>query len=169
MSITYFLCNLNKKILDTVVLLLVLKFWSVKYMHFTDTTQKIIWKYWRIFIYYLLLKLGVKITNCYKKFGFLKKIWRYLRNYTIFPLVQFLTKKPYFFSFFFFCFVSFGFFCFVLDSSFTWTVIYYLNSDFKKNRYLAVLRPVLHLRGKKYVIKRDVWIWPVCSSDILNI
>ena len=147
MSITYFLCNLNKKILDTVVLLLVLKFWSVKYMHFTDTTQKIIWKYWRIFIYYLLLKLGVKITNCYKKFGFLKKIWRYLRNYTIFPLVQFLTKKPYFFSFFF----------------------YYLNSDFKKNRYLAVLRPVLHLRGKKYVIKRDVWIWPVCSSDILNI
>ena len=153
MSITYFLCNLNKKILDTVVLLLVLKFWSVKYMHFTDTTQKIIWKYWRIFIYYLLLKLGVKITNCYKKFGFLKKIWRYLRNYTIFPLVQFLTKKPYFFSFFFFCFVSFVFFCFVFDSSFTWTVIYYLNSDFKKKSILGGFKACFTFERKKICYK----------------
>ena len=148
LSITYFLCNLNKKILDTVVLLLVLKFWSVKYMHFTDITQKIFWKYWRIFIYYLLLKFGVKIANCYKKFGFLRKIWRYLRIYTIFPLVPFLTKKLYLFSFLFFFF-----FCLVLDSSFTWTVIYYLNSDFKKKSILRGFKTCFTFERKKICYK----------------
>ena len=68
LSIAYFLCSLNKKTISTVVLLLVLKFrfWSVSYTRFSGPALKRLWKYLRLFIYYLLSKFGVKIINRFK-------------------------------------------------------------------------------------------------------
>ena len=68
LSITDFLCSLNKKTLITVVLLLVLKFWfwSVNFIRLTDPTQKLFWKYIRLFMHSLLSKFEVKITGGFK-------------------------------------------------------------------------------------------------------
>ena len=58
LSINYFLCNLNKKTLITVVLLLDPKsrFWSVNCTCFSGPTLKRFWRYLRLFVYYLLSK-----------------------------------------------------------------------------------------------------------------
>ena len=68
MSITYIPCNLSRKTLHTVDLLVVLKlkFCSVNYTCFTGLTRIIFLNYLKLLMYYLLSKFGVKVINCFE-------------------------------------------------------------------------------------------------------
>ena len=85
LAITYFLCSIDKKTLNTVVLLLVLefRFWSVNYTLFI-WSHKIFSKIVETFIYKLLSKFCVKIINHFKVMVF-KQILNLPRIYVFFP------------------------------------------------------------------------------------